>query len=123
MTQYNPTPETITIPETLGGWRLREAEDNRSKIVTDSYVDGQGVYRWFSNDAPVPLDFFRNGYMVAPVGQSEAISASVRSAISSYRQFRAENGYSAEERFEMRAAMGGETDRVVDIFTGEVIRF
>lgn len=41
-------------------------------------------------------------------------------ALEDYRKTREQNGYSAEEMFEMRAAFG-EGVEVVDIFTGKTI--
>lgn len=41
--------------------------------------------------------------------------------LNEYVQYRLKNGYSDEEKFEMRAAFGGE--EIVDIFTGKRVQY
>lgn len=91
------------------------------------YVDTNGVVRWNSNDQ-VPFDDMLTTFLVRGFIEQENVIMSMNTrkaeaakAIESYVANRQKYGYSDEERFEMRAAFGGE--EVVDIFTGEVVSY
>ena len=85
-----------------------------------------GVCRWLSNGR-VPFndmleDFLALGLITDEIANKSVDTREVETAasIQEYVNYRKENGYSAEEMFEMRAAFGTDTE-VVNVFTGERI--
>lgn len=91
------------------------------------YVDGSGVVRWNSNDQ-VPFDDMLTNFLIADYIDQDNVIASMNArkaeaaiAIQAYVDNRKQYGYSDEEKFEMRAAFGGE--EVIDMFTGELVAY
>jgi hypothetical protein len=93
--------------------------DYTTKLQTDATFT-EGVYRWKSNNHVVPADILES------VGIPEEVLARCKVArdkdfavvIANHKAYRAKNGYSDEELFEMRAAFG-EGATVVDALTGK----
>ncbi len=83
-------------------------------------VERDGALYWISSGNAVPVDCFTDAGRPIPPRQREAVSEQASKAIAAYRAMRAEHGYSAEERYEMRAAFGSEP--VVDILTGKKVQ-
>lgn len=92
-----------------------------------AYIDSSNVIRWNSNDTVPPKDILAD-LCVAGLITSEVLYDSIATKnkedsafLEQYVANRRKYGYSDEEKFEMRAAFGGE--EVVDIFTGEVVSY
>jgi hypothetical protein len=96
--------------------------EHKMTFSSNYYYDVFMIARWESNDQPVPMDAAKSYQIdIRPEMQKRAIELAAKEAIAAYRKSRKQNGYSAEELGEMRAAFGaGET--VVDMFTGQKIR-
>jgi hypothetical protein len=93
----------------------------------ESYIDNNDVVRWKSNDQ-VPFDDMLTDFLVKDLISSEQVlrSMTARKAeqeafLEQYVANRKKYGYTEEEKFEMRAAFGDE--KVVNIFTGELVQF
>lgn len=96
----------------------------------DFYIDETNsdfgpIVRWNSSDN-IPFtdtltEFMHAGYIDQQIVMNsiEARKIEVKASLDEYITFRQNNGYSDEEKFEMKAAFGNET--VVDIFTGKII--
>ena len=95
------------------------------EMTWEANLDADGVLRWTSNDqVPFPdmvEKFIEAGYPASLEACKAAREADCAAFAKRYREMRAREGYSAEERFEMRAAFG-EGETVVDVVTGEKIR-
>lgn len=93
----------------------------------DTYKDKSGAIRWVSSDNVPPMEILTEFLIAGFIEQDEVIvSANANKAdeakfLKQYVEARKKNGYSDEEKFEMRAAFGGE--QVVDIFTGKVVNY
>jgi len=102
--------------------RIRVADRDRTRkhIEDGATVTSDGVYRWISNGAVIPLDVLEEaGYEITEAHRA-ARDRDVDEAIAAYRKARASmtDEERAEELAEMRAAFGpGET--VVDVLSGE----
>jgi len=100
------------------------ADEIRANFLDAEVVDG--VCSWLSNGR-VPFndmleDFLALGLITEDTLNKSVAVREVQTAgfIQEYVNYRKENGYSAEEMFEMRAAFGAGTE-VVNVFTGEKI--
>lgn len=111
-----PTLIKFEIPSTLRAWQIQEVERRRAQLETETY-EKEGALFWSSVDRPVPMDVFRDAYVATPAWQEKARDAYTLEVVSAYRARRAEHGYSAEERAEIRANFEPGTT-VVDVFTG-----
>lgn len=91
-------------------------KSDADKFGSTAYKQGN-VWRWWSNEAPVPLDAAREyGIPIDPAAQQVALDAYYSEVIAAYRESR-KGGPSAEERAEARAAHGSGV-QLVDIITG-----
>lgn len=98
----------------------------------DIYIDETNanfgpVVRWVSSDN-IPFQDMLTEFLIAGYIDQETVVNSINArkiedaeSIKQYIAMRQKRGYSDEEKFEMRAAFGGE--EVVDIFTGKVVNF
>ena len=91
-----------------------------------AYFDNN-VIRWNSNKSVPPTDILAE-LCVAGYITSETLYDSIATkrkedaaVLEQYVANRRKFGYSDEEKFEMRAAFGGE--EVVDLFTGELVEY
>jgi hypothetical protein len=104
----------------------KTAKDHITQTYFEETADGQ-VVRWMSNDTVPPLEIltelFIAGYITREIhfNSMNAKRADDAAFLEQYVANRRKFGYSAEEKFEMRAAFAGET--VVDVFTGEVVEY
>ncbi|UTC29713.1 hypothetical protein BAJUN_00830 [Bajunvirus bajun] len=114
---FTPLP----IPADLAIWKQREVERLRERFETSTYT-ANGVLFWQSNDAPVPVDCFRDAFCTAPEAQADACKAHTSAAIARYVEARktVSADQLAEERFAARAAHGPGVV-LVDLFSGERI--
>lgn len=102
------------------------------KYKTEFYIDETRdetgpVVRWNSNDR-IPFEdmlqyFLSQGWIDQLIVENSLRTRKEEDAqaIAAYVAHRKRVGYSAEERFEMRAAFGRGA-RVTDVFTGKTIR-
>lgn len=93
----------------------------------DTYTDSNGVIRWVRSNNVPPIEILSE-FVVAGLTDTETVVHSLNvgkqeslAFLEQYVANRKKYGYSDEEKFEMRAAFGGET--VVDVFTGEVVNY
>jgi hypothetical protein len=91
------------------------------------YVDNNDVVRWKSNDR-VPFDDMLTEFLLKDLICQEQVISSMSARkiedltfLEQYVENRKKFGYSDEEKFEIKAAFGNE--EVVDIFTGELVKF
>lgn len=100
--------------------------------IADFYIDETNsdfgpVVRWTSNDnipfADMLAEFAIAGYIDQQIviNSINARKIEDEAFLQQYVEHRQKNGYSNEEKFEMRAVFGNE--EVVDIFTGKTIKF
>jgi len=94
------------------------------KYENKTYTDPEsGAVRWKSSDNVVPDEVLER------VGEIQFVrdlcdtqrKIDQKATIERYIAYRAENGYSAEEKAEMKAEFGDESDDVVDVFTGQKV--
>jgi hypothetical protein len=102
-------------------------KDYTKEFYIDNTVVDYPVVRWLSNDR-VPfkdmLDkFFDAGLIDQQIvlNSIQTHNAEQRDSIQEYIKYRQNNGYSDQEKREMKAAFGGET--IVDVFTGKIVNF
>lgn len=107
----------LPLPE-LPVWRLREVERIRASLASETYTVN-GALHWKSNNAPVPLDVFRDGFAEAPAGQKAAVSAHTSAALAAYRAQDPE--MSSEAKAEARSVHGAGAV-VVNVLTGRRTR-
>lgn len=93
-----------------------------SQAFTEAEVK-EGIVRWKSNNTIPPKDILEDWKRLGfpfdfgksiRVGETESMKA-----MDDYIQFREENGYSQEEKNEIKAAFGNK--KVIDILTGKEI--
>jgi hypothetical protein len=88
-------------------------------FTSTAYTDDGKVWKWDTNDRPVPLDAAKSyGIPIDPEAQKAAEDAYVDAFITEYRDARKNYQPSAEEQYEMRAAFGSGKD-IVDVITGQ----
>jgi hypothetical protein len=98
---------------------IRETFLTRADVV-------DGICRWL-NSGNIPFEDMLEDFLMLGLISVECCRNSVdlreeesAAKIAEYVNYRKENGYSAEEMFEMRAAFGPDTE-VVNVITGERI--
>jgi hypothetical protein len=96
--------------------------ERKVELGKDYYIDDKGIFRWHSNNNPIPMDACE-GYKL-PINkevQKAGIDQHTTAFLTEYRERMKNHEYSEEEKAEMRAAFGpGET--VVNIVTGKKIK-
>ena len=108
----------LTIPSDIPMIWQDRAERLRVELVKETWADDLGALHWCSNDAPVPLDVFRDAFVEPPTSQKAVRDQHTTEFLAEYRRQNADRPLSGEDRFEMLAAFGpGET--VVDLITGQ----
>lgn len=107
---------------TFTGYTAEELAEN----FENAYVKDDVVY-WKSNDRS-PFEDMLTDFMEAGFITQENVDLTIAAkemqdmeAIMDYINFREENGYSDEEKYEIRAALGDEANDAVNIFTGKRI--
>jgi hypothetical protein len=86
------------------------------RIESEAYTEDGKVWRWSSNDAPVPLDAAAEYFIpIDPAAQQAARDAYVTASIAEYR--RNYTPPNAEQRAEARAAHGPGV-KLVDVLSG-----
>jgi hypothetical protein len=101
-------------------WEIEEAARWKRQMETETHTGDKGELRWNSNGHCVPIDCMEYAGYPVPAAQKECIRTENEKAVAEYVAYREKNGYTEEEKFEMRAAFGDET--VVDVFTGKKIK-
>lgn len=93
-----------------------------TKLKKESYIDNTGAYRWIKSNNVVPNDILVQANVDASTLKITARERLIEQGkvLKAYIAHRAENGYSREERYEMKAAFGNES--VIDVFTGKEIK-
>lgn len=101
------------------------ADHIRTEFLTRANVV-DGVCRWV-NSGNVPFEDMLEDFHALGLISAECVNKSVEvreaendALLAEYVTYRKENGYSAEEMFEMRAAFGPDTE-VVNVITGDKI--
>jgi len=107
------------IPQDATQLRVKDAFRYRDQFKTETYTL-RGVLRWKSNQAPVPLDIFRDAYCTAPAAQADACDEYSSRAI---REFLAAREHMsdderAEELMMARAAHGPGVE-LVNVISGQ----
>jgi hypothetical protein len=87
----------------------------RNSLQNETHVGAAGELIWNSNNAPVPMDCFRDAFATAPAAQEAAVSANLRAFVAEYRKN--DRPMSQEQMCEARAAHGAGTV-LVNIITG-----
>ena len=103
-------------------WELDRINNNREYLQNGEgtcWILVDGVYRWLSNDNPIPASTFEEAYLEVPEGQAEACRKHLDGFMANYVDYRNKHGYSDEEQSEIANEFGSET--VVDVFTGQKI--
>ena len=100
--------------------------------TADFYIDETNaefgpVVRWNSSNNVPPKDILADFLVAGYIDQQTVVNSinankvEQTAFLEQYVANRKKFGYSDEEKFEMRAAFGGE--EVVDMFTGEVVEY
>jgi len=85
-----------------------------------------GIFRWYNNDKVAPNDILEGLYNTGFINFEQLFDSmktrekEVRKTLTEYKDYRAKNGYSQEERLEMTAAFGKDA-KLVDVLTGKGI--
>ena len=101
--------------------RTFSKRDGSMTFTADAYSYNGKIWRWCSNDAPVPLDAAKEyGVPVDVECQRQALDQHYTETIAAYRksQSRMSAADKAEQRMEARAAHGPGV-KLVNVFTGE----
>lgn len=90
----------------------------KQKIETETFLGKNGEIRWNTNKSCVPMDIFRDAKCTPPASQQKEIDIETSAFLADYVSFRETNGYTAEEKAEIRANLGGSA---IDVITGKKI--
>lgn len=86
------------------------------------YFDPAGVARWASNDSAISLSVASEyGIEVNHTLQEECRIRELSDTIAQFLKHQAENGYSEEEKAEMKAVFGAEAE-LINVLSGERIK-